>query len=113
MYHATVNVGLMGENVTWIKSGIIINASAKIKESIMCAKKIIFEILLHQVVKMVNSESIIRNLVFTCDETIKPTKTAPAKSTSKNLNKKKLTCKTKNISFTCLFIDYHSYIDSC
>ena len=62
MYHANVNVSLMGENVTRIKSGI---TSAKIKESIMCAKKIIFEILLHEVVKMVNSGSIISNSVFT------------------------------------------------
>ena len=62
MYHANVNVSLMGENVTRIKSGI---TSAEIKESIMCAKKIIFEILLHEVVKMVNSGSIISNSVFT------------------------------------------------
>ena len=62
MYHANVNVSLMGENVTRIKSGI---TSAKIKESIMCAKKIIFEILLHEVVKMVNSGSIISSSFFT------------------------------------------------
>ena len=43
----------MVENVTQIKSGITINVvvSAKIKKNI-CAKKIIFEILLHVLVKI-------------------------------------------------------------
>ena len=46
----------MVEIVIQIKSGITINvdASAKIRENIMCAKKITFGILVHVLVKMVN-----------------------------------------------------------
>ena len=45
----------MVENIIYIKNGITINAgvSAKIWKN-MCAKKIIFGILLHVIVKMVN-----------------------------------------------------------
>ena len=40
MYHVNVHVSLMEENVTWIKSGITINAgvSSKIQENIICEK---------------------------------------------------------------------------
>ena len=43
-------------NVIQIKSGILINvrASVKIKKNIVCAKKIIFGMLLHAVLKIVN-----------------------------------------------------------
>ena len=46
----------MLENVTRIKIGIMINVgvSVKIKKIIVCVKKIIFGILLHVAVKMVN-----------------------------------------------------------
>ena len=56
MYHMYVNVSLMVENVTQIKIGIMINVnvSVKIKKNIMRAKKIIFQILLHVIVKMTN-----------------------------------------------------------
>ena len=42
MYHANVNVNLIVENVTWIKSGITINAgvNVKVSQNIMRAKKI-------------------------------------------------------------------------
>ena len=55
MYHMYVNVSLMVENVTQIKIGIMINVnvSVKIKKN-MRAKKIIFQILLHVIVKMTN-----------------------------------------------------------
>ena len=50
-----MNANLMVD-VTRIKSGILINVgvSAKIQNNIICAKKIIFRILLHAVVKMEN-----------------------------------------------------------
>ena len=50
-----MNANLMVD-VTRIKSGIIINVgvSTKIQNNIICAKKIIFRILLHAVVKMEN-----------------------------------------------------------
>ena len=52
-YHANVNVNLMEESVTQIKSGIIVNVEASIK-NIIYVKKIIIAILLHVVVKMEN-----------------------------------------------------------
>ena len=56
MDHANVNVNLMVENVIKIKSEITITigVSAKSQKNVICAKKIIFGILLHVVVKMVN-----------------------------------------------------------
>ena len=72
-------------NVTQIKSGITIhlNVSVKPSKSIMLAKKIIFGILLHVLVK--NGKylgSIIDDLVITCGETIKGTRTILTKITS-------------------------------
>ena len=51
-----VNLILMVENVIRIKSGITINVgvSVKIKENIVGERKIIFGIMQHAVVKMVN-----------------------------------------------------------
>ena len=57
MCHANVDANLMVRNVTQIKSGIMINVGVALeirKKYIMCAKKIIFAILLHVVVKLVN-----------------------------------------------------------
>ena len=58
MYHENVNVNLIVENVTrvkqnWYKDSIKIkvSASVKIRKNILCAKKIIFGILLDSVVK--------------------------------------------------------------
>ena len=48
-----VNVNLMEENVTQIKSGATINVDASVK-NIIYVKKIIFRILLHVVAKMIN-----------------------------------------------------------
>ena len=58
-----VNVSLMIKNVIQIKSGIKINvgASVKIQKNIVCARKVIFEILLHVVVKMRNRSVISSN----------------------------------------------------
>ena len=52
---------LIAEDLTRIKSGITINVSvsAKIKKNIMCAEKIIFGILLHKVLKMVNMQEVL------------------------------------------------------
>ena len=64
------NVNLMEESVILIKSGIMINVdvSVKIWKNILCVKKIIFGMLLHAVVKMVNT-------VIMCDEIIEEIKT--------------------------------------
>ena len=56
MYHVNMNISLMIVNVTRIKSGILINVgvSAKIFKKIMRAKEIMFGILQHAVLKMMN-----------------------------------------------------------
>ena len=54
IYHANLHVNSMVENETQIKGGISISVdvSAKIQRNIMQAKKIIFGILIHALVKM-------------------------------------------------------------
>ena len=54
--NVNINVSLTVENVTRMKSGIMINVdvSAKIQKNIMYVKKIIFEILAHVFVKILN-----------------------------------------------------------
>ena len=56
IYHVIVNVNLTVKNVTQIKSEIMINVSggAKMQRDIRHVAKIIFGILLHVVVKMLN-----------------------------------------------------------
>ena len=51
----------MIENVSQIKNGITINggASEKIGKNLMCAKMVIFGILLHVVAKMVNMQEVL------------------------------------------------------
>ena len=51
--HANINVNLMEENAIQIKSRIAINVGVSVK-NIIYVKKIVFGILLHLVVKMVN-----------------------------------------------------------
>ena len=60
MYHANVNINSTVENVTQIKSGTTINVGVtiKIRQNIICAKKIILGMLLHVVVKMVNIQEV-------------------------------------------------------
>ena len=55
-YHVNAKINLMVENLTQIKSGITVNVcvSVKFQTNMMCVKKIIFGILLHVAVKMVN-----------------------------------------------------------
>ena len=57
MYHANGNLILMVESLIQIKSGIMINVDGSVK-NIIYVKKIIFGILLHVVVKMVNIKQI-------------------------------------------------------
>ena len=56
IYHANVNVNSIAGNVIQTNIGIVINVriSAKIEKNIMHVKKIIFRILLHVIVKMIN-----------------------------------------------------------
>ena len=51
MYYAVINVNLMAENVIQIKSEIMINAGASVK-NIKYLKKAIFGILVHVVAKI-------------------------------------------------------------
>ena len=66
----------MVENVIQIKSGMMINADASVK-NITYVKKIIFGILLHgkYCKKGKYLASAIGNLVITCDEIVEETKT--------------------------------------
>ena len=50
--YVNLNVNLMEENVIQIKSGIMINVDANVKEHHICAKKIIFIIMLYVVIIM-------------------------------------------------------------
>ena len=54
IYHAHVNVNSTVENEFQIKSGTTINVgvSVKIRKNVMCAKKIMFGIVLHVLVKI-------------------------------------------------------------
>ena len=55
MYHTNVYVNSIVENVTLIKIGITINVSVNVKiRQDLYAKKIIFSILLHILVKMID-----------------------------------------------------------
>ena len=84
-----VNVYLLVENVIQIKIGITVNGdvSAKIRENITCAKKIIFGILVCVLGKSGKYlGSIICDSVIRCDETMKATKTFPIKTVPKNFN---------------------------
>ena len=56
MYHVNVNVNLMVENVTQIKSRTTINigVGVKFQKNDMCVKKIVFSILVLVPVKIVN-----------------------------------------------------------
>ena len=83
----------MEENVIQIKSGIMINADASVK-NIIHVKKIIFGILLHVVAKMVDKEGIDKE----------------AKSNNKETKKitKEVNEKTKLVKR-----NYHCIIDSC
>ena len=56
MYHVNINVNLIVENVIQIKSGISINVDggAKIRENVVCVKKILFVILANVLAKMIN-----------------------------------------------------------
>ena len=93
-YYGNVNVNSTVENLTRTDIGIKIKvtASVKIQNSIVCAKNIIFGILLHVVVcksgKCVGS--IINDPVIMRDEIIEVTK-----AVSTNFNEKVVTCKTK------------------
>ena len=61
MRYANANVNLMVENGILIKSWININvdASAKIRENIICVEKIIFGIPVHVFVKMANNQKVL------------------------------------------------------
>ena len=68
--------------------------------------------------------SIMDDSAITCDEIIDTDAEAKSydnatsneeetKATSTNFNEKSITCKTQNLYFTCLFVNYHYVIDSC
>ena len=86
-----VNVNLMVESVTQIKSRIMINVDASVK-NIAYVKKIIFGILPHVVVKMVNVQPVLLMSVITSDEIIGAGKNA----IPTNFNEQNIIHKTQN-----------------
>ena len=58
MYHASVNVSLIEENVIHISSGITIIVDVSV-ENVMYVKKIVFGILPHVVLKMENIQQVL------------------------------------------------------
>ena len=78
----------MVENVTWIKSGIMVNVNVSVKtwKNIMCVKKFIFWIAALETICQNGKYlgSVTDNSVITCDEIIEEWKTIP-----KNYNKKR------------------------
>ena len=69
IYHTNLNVILKAANVTRIKIGrpINIGVSEKIPKNIMRAKRIIFGILIHVVVKMENIWQVLYGSMIMCD----------------------------------------------
>ena len=61
MHHGNININLMVENVTQIKSGIMVSVgvNVRIHKSIICVKNIILEMLLHVPVKMVDMKEVL------------------------------------------------------
>ena len=92
----------MAESVIQIKSGIMINVRASVKN--INVKKIIFRILIHVLAKMIifsKHYSQFRDYVwwnYRCRRN---------KNYSKNI-----VSEIKSLHFTCLFINYYSIIDS-
>ena len=93
----------MVQNVTWIKSGIMVNVnvSVKIWKSIMCVKKFIFWNPALETICQNGKYlgSVTDNSVITCDEIMEEWKTF-----QKNYNKKKVNSKTKKFSVLLIFL---------
>ena len=110
MYHANMNVYLMVENIIQIKSEIMINIDASVKN--ICEKDYTWNPVKCSCENGKYLASIIGDdSVITCDEIIEDPETIP-----KNFNEKERACKTQNftcINYTCIFINYHCIVDSC
>ena len=66
-----VNVNLLVENVTHIKSGIMVNVDVSESKKIIFVKKIVFGILLHVIAKIVKHlANVMDDLVIMCNEII-------------------------------------------
>ena len=102
IYHGNVNISLMAKNMTQIY------VSIKIQENVICAKETFFWN--SATCSCQNDKylgSIIDDSVAICDKVIDTSKTVPTKTSSaKNAS-------TNFYILFCLFLNYHSIIDSC
>ena len=97
-------VDLIEKNVIHINRGTAINVHVSVK-NIIYGKKIMFEILLLVVVKIKNIYQVLQLIQgFSVLEVIEVKET--------NFIEKNITCKTKFLYFSCLFINCHCIIDS-
>ena len=101
----------MEENVIQINGGIMINVDVSVKN--MYAKKIMFGILLHVIVKMENICQVLWIIQRLCvmklqSPTMKTRKLNSydkTKRVSTNFSEKNITCKTQVLCVTCIFIN--------
>ena len=92
MYHVNINVNLMAENVIQIKSGIIINVGASVK-NIKYVKKYIWNPATYSCENGKYLASITDNSVITYQKIIDMVET---KTVTTNINKKNRICETKS-----------------
>ena len=92
MYHVNINVNLMAENVIQIKSGIIINVGASVK-NIIYVKKYIWNPATYSCENGKYLASITDNSVITYQKIIDMVET---KTVTTNINKKNRICETKS-----------------
>ena len=94
MYHVNINVNLMAENVIQIKSGIMINVGASVK-NIIYVKKYIWNPATYSCENGKYLASIIDNSVITYQKIIDIVETK-TKTVTTNINKKNRICETKS-----------------
>ena len=92
MYHVNINVNLMAENVIQIKSGIIINVGASVK-NIIYVKKYIWNPATYSCENGKYLASITDNSVIMYQKIIDMVET---KTVTTNINKKNRICETKS-----------------
>ena len=100
MYHANVNANLMEESEIQIKVRIIVNVKASVRNIIYVRKDYVWNPTTFSCENGKYFANFIDYSVITCDEIKEETKTVPT-----NFNEKKVTCKTQNLYFTCIFIN--------
>ena len=103
MYHVNMNVSLMVETLTQIKSGITINAVVRehLRKHFVCERSYIWSPSACTCKNGKHARTVIGDSAITCDENIEATKTIPTKSIAiKNVY-------ILLVFFYCIAIDNH------